>query len=353
MICRCFLKAIVGGLFVCTVAGAGAPETLYFNGGDRLLGFNRGISGGVVNWQLPSGTLMQVPLESVNRIEYQSAPFSAIGSSTQSANHGGWGGDQILGDDFGPPADVGQSARLEGVISAVCGAYRDQCERALAELDQWTRRIELGAQLRDGNSEEDFLNIGSRFEQQRDSRFVGLELGGQYGKANGAPTSNRWYGNSTIDVNRNGNWILFVTSKNEFDEFENLDFRGTLAGGLGYRFYNDQKRRLILRLGPGVTHERFHAPRLRRTTPDLLGEVEVRWPLFDRAELEHKTTVNPSLEDLDVFRLVSNHGVLVRLDENERWSLKLGLRHEYNSKPNKGRRRSDFTTLLQLVYDVQ
>jgi putative salt-induced outer membrane protein YdiY len=82
----------------------------------------------------------------------------------------------------------------------------------------------------------------------------------------------------------------------------------------------------------------------------LFGEVEFRWPLFDRMEVEHKSTINPSVEDFQIFRVVSNYGISLRLDESAKWNFKLGLRHEYNSKPNNNREKSDYTTNILLVY---
>lgn len=126
-----------------------------------------------------------------------------------------------------------------------------------------------------------------------------------------------------------------------------------MAGGVGYRFYNEKTRRIIMRLGPGVTFQKFHAPKVIRTTPDLLAEVEFRWPLLSRAQFEQKTTVTPSLEDFQVFRMQSNSGIVVRLDEDERWSLKFGFQHDYNSRPNLNNKASDYTTSVRLAYQLK
>ena len=88
----------------------------------------------------------------------------------------------------------------------------------------------------------------------------------------------------------------------------------------------------------------------RQTTYAKPGEVEFKWPLYGRMQLEEKTTINPSLEDFQIFRVVSDYGISLRLDDDARWNIKLGMRHEYNSKPNGNREKNDYTTDLLLVY---
>ena len=62
--------------------------------------------------------------------------------------------------------------------------------------------------------------------------------------------------------------------------------------------------------------------------------------------------MRPSLSSLDVFRFRNNTAVLVPLDDEERWSLKLGFRRDYNSVPETTSNRvpMDVTTDVSIVY---
>ena len=157
----------------------------------------------------------------------------------------------------------------------------------------WTKRIELGARFLDGNTNEDYLSTRGRFERSVRDWLGQIDFFGQYGRANDKITANRWNANLTFDYGRHGKWIVFSAAKNEFDEFQNLDYRGTYSSGIGYRFFNDSDRRMIVRLGPAVTYEQYRDPVKRRTTPDGFGELEVNWPLLERSAFESKTTVRP------------------------------------------------------------
>lgn len=332
---------------------ADSPEVLFRRNGENVAGRAVGFEDGALKWQTVGGQILTVPIGDIDRIEYhrdtaQPARHGPVVTATNPEHPPSAGG-----PDLAAPEKVGAVADAEpprSYFELVYSSLESTYARAFTGVSDWTERIELGARFQDGNTDSDFLNVAAEFEQKTESRMVQIEGGGQYGQANGDLNTNRWFANATVDFNRDGNWILFVTSKNEYDEFENLDYRGTLSGGLGYRFFNEEGRRLIFRLGPGVTHEDFDSPDMTRTTPDLFGEMELKWPLDERIGLEHKTTVNPSVEDFSVVRVVSNNGLLFQLDEDDKWSLKLGFRYEYNSQPNAGRELSDYTSSILLVY---
>ena len=243
-----------------------------------------------------------------------------------------------------------RSFRIVDLIAPTFESAEDFVEGSFDLFSEWTKRIELGARFIDGNSDQDFLNTAGRFEKKGENWLGQLEINGQLARAGGTSTTNRWNGNVTYDYGKHGKWIVFATAKNEYDEFEGLEYRGTYSSGLGYRFFNEKDRRLIARLGPGVTYERFTNPIRERTTPDAFAELEINWPVFRRSSFESKTTMHPSLNDVNVFRLTSQNGLLFKIDTKGAWKLKLGFRFDYNSRPNNGRLPADYTTNILLVY---
>ncbi|MEX2286267.1 MAG: DUF481 domain-containing protein [Planctomycetaceae bacterium] len=331
------------GCFLCLLAGiarGGEGEVLVFKSGERIAGTSLGFVDGTLRWQMSTGGVVGIPLDVVDRVEFTKATTD----SSQPAAP-----DSASTSEPAEPCDPDEDDET-GYFYEVEEVFTDAYHSTITQAKKWTNRIEFGGQFLDGNSEQDSLTVKGLFENKQEHKFYQVESGGQYGRADGVNTSNRWFANGTCDCDNQGNWITFITAKNEFDEFENLNYRGTYSTGIGYRFFNDDKRRLITRVGPGLTHERYIHPFDTRTSPDLFGEVEFRWPMFDRLELEHKSTINPTVEDLKIFRLVSTYGISLRLDEDARWNLKLGMRHEYHSKPNTGRENSDYTTNILLVY---
>ncbi len=340
-----------------TTGFAGEPDHVYLRSGEHLTGSGQGLQNGFLLWETSTGEVLQIPIEAIDRVVYPALvppivppppadpPAKVVDPAPVAPTP------EAATDEPGEPAV--EEAPAEPQVSMITIVF-EQLERPVEPIrngiTSWTKRVEIGGRFIDGNSQQDTINFGAEFERQFDRKFFQFDFGGQYGRDKEGPITNRWFGNGTADFDRNGNWILFVTAKNEYDEFKNLDYRGIYSGGLGYRFYNEKTKRLIVRLGPGMTYERYFEPFRERVSPDLFGEVELRWPICEHIQLEHKMTINPTVEDFKIFRMVNNTGLLFRVDEDGRWNLKLGLRHEYNSNPNEGRMHSDYISSLVLVY---
>jgi len=314
-------------------------ETLFLKDGTSSTGHSRGFRNGRLLWQRANGLTKPISLDEIDRVEYPRRPANPIDLFDSASNSVGSGSSAQNDPEHGVPG-------LQPTLRSI----KDLFHESLDGFSTWTKRIEAGGRFLDGNSDEDFINAAGRFEREKGNSVGQLEFAGQYGRSDGDVTSNRWNANVTYDYGRHGKWIVFATAKNEYDEFENLDYRGTYSSGIGYRFFREKDRRLIVRVGPAVTYERFRDPVVNRTTPDGFGELEWNWPLLSRSSFESKTTVHPSLSEISVVRVVSNNGLLFRLDEHGRWRLKIGFRFEYNSKPNEGRLPADFTTSVLIVY---
>ncbi|RPI74190.1 MAG: DUF481 domain-containing protein [Planctomycetaceae bacterium] len=217
-------------------------------------------------------------------------------------------------------------------------------------FDTWASRIALGGRSLVGNSNQNFIDLLADFENKTDLRSTQINLGGQFGESNDKVAANRWFANSTTDFYHNHGWLTFTKLMDQYDQLQNLDYRGTFSVGPGYRFLFDDQRRIITRVGPGVTFEIFHAPSNSRTTPDLFGELEIRLPVWQRLRWEQKSTVFPSLSELAIARAQSQTTLLYAFDERERWSLRVGLLYQFNSLPNPGKVPSDYTTNVSIMY---
>lgn len=214
----------------------------------------------------------------------------------------------------------------------------------------WTSRLSLGARYLAGNSNQNFIDFAADFEKKQELRSTQINLQGQFGESNGEVAANRWFANSTTDFYHGSKWMTFVKLMDQYDQLQNLNYRGTFSGGAGYRFLFDDQKRLVFRVGPGVTTEFFRAPTRNRTTPDLFGELELRLPVWARLKWEQKTIIFPSLSSLEVSRAQNQTALLYAFDDQERWSLKIGFQYQFISEPNTGRLPNDYTTNLSLVY---
>jgi putative salt-induced outer membrane protein YdiY len=229
--------------------------------------------------------------------------------------------------------------------------WRERLYRRFTGLfDEWASRVSLGGRSLAGNSNQNFVDLLADFENKTKWRATQINLGGQFGESNNKIVANRWFANSTTDYYHGAKWLSFTKVMDQYDALQNLDYRGTFSAGLGYRFLFDDTRRIITRVGPGVTLEVFHDPSDSRVTADAFGELEMRLPIWNRLKWEQKTTLFPSLTSLEVARAQNNTSLFYAFDERERWSLRVGFLYQYISQPNPGKVPADYTTNVSIMY---
>ncbi len=332
-------------------------EILVLKTGDRLTGNSVGVSDGRLRWQLPTGGEMNVPLAAIDRVEHLPAADELVS----------------VEDEPAPAADAGavvvatamSDPEVKPAIAAIpvpalgdplpfgvawYEAGRSTYAFAATQTGRWTKRFEIGGNYVRGNNETSSLYVAGDTERKYAQVFHTADFSGRYAKSAGKVTQDLWALNSTTDFNKDSDWILFLSQKHLLDELVDLSYRGTFAGGIGYRFINEGPKRLITRLGPSTTVERFSSPARFRMTPDLFAETEFRWPLFDRTRVEYKGTFTPGLSAPHALRYTNLVSVLVTLDKGEAWAMKLGLRHDHNGQPVPGKLADDFITTFSLVY---
>ncbi|WP_198000643.1 DUF481 domain-containing protein [Gimesia fumaroli] len=337
-------------------AGETAPaETLYLKDGQYFSGESIGFEDGNILFRLSDGQVRSIMLGVVDRLEYNSTEEESADSSSKEAllvNNENTALPPLPSviDQVPVPDPLDASPMPEQENESHFKQVEEVCDQCWDYVEVWTKRMEIGGTFLAGNTDRDYVTTGLFLEKSDNDNMFEFEIGGRWGQSNGVRDANRWYGNATLDLARTTDWIVFVTNKNVYDEFENLDWRGTLSAGLGYRFINEKDKRLILRVGPGGTREIYNSPRLRRTTLDVFVEIEFRWPLSDHAQLEHKQTWTPSVDVAQILRVTTETGLLFKLDNKDRWNLRFGLLQVYNSFPNAGRKKSDYTGSVSLVY---
>jgi len=339
------LLLIIGFPFSSRSLSAFEPvaEQLFLKNGDRISGRSLNVEDSHLSFEMLYGEELAIPLDQIDRLEFfgegspDLAPLVIPDAAAQAAVE----------------AEIRQAQQFldeEGEPQFYRPRFGEMWDNISDQAYSWTKRIGLGTRYLQGNSDELFADFSAEFERRFERRFTQIKIWGAYGEAKGVRGTNRWFGNSTTDYTVRGNWVFFTKIMDQYDEFQNLDYRGTYSAGPGYRFLDQDKKRLIVRVGPTVMVEIFHSPITRRVTPDLFGELEVRWPLSQRMQFEQTATLQPGIVDSDQMRANSNTGVIVALDDAECWNLKLGFQYQYNGQPNPGRVPSDYSTQLQIVY---
>lgn len=326
------IAAALGGCASKTTA-AELVERLELKSGSVLDGQSKAVEDGNLRWELAPGEEMLIPLDWIQRVSFLPEPIvTPVVPETSPATAPN------------PEPWIYQLPLAKQVT--------DWYSQLGGVAVTWTRRIQVGGTFADGNTQTDLLDVITELERNTPIQSRQVDAGGQWGRNQSKQTANRWFVNSNFDwpMEEGSQWITFLTSKNEYNALQNLDYRGTVSAGMGYRFIFESKRRLIARFGPAYTVEIFHSPYNLRESPDMFGEFEARWPVLKRMSLEQKMRVQPSILNFELVRVFSTTGLLMDLDEKERWKLRLGFQYTYNSQPSNGRLPSDYLSTVSLVY---
>jgi Protein of unknown function, DUF481 len=353
------LVKATGGSFAARAVSRPLVETVTLVGGSRLTGRAVATESGQLIWELDTGERLRIPLESVSEVTASQVPpgpapqivpevvplegMPKAVETPPESDSTGTVAVMVPNPATHPDDDWTRYVPLYSTTANLIDGFSET-----AAL--WTKRIQLGGQFISGNVDLDQVDFVSEVERSTPTLTRQIDIGGQWSRARSKLTANRWWLNSNFDRPIHNEWITFITTKNEYNEITFLNYRGTVSTGLGYRFLNEEKKRLIVRFGPAYTLEMFTKEPFQRESPDVFGEIEMRWPMFDRTSFEQRVRVQPSILNYELVRVFSNTGLVIDLDDKDRWKLRLGLRYEYNSEPSIGRQPEDFYSTLNLVY---
>ncbi len=249
------------------------------------------------------------------------------------------GHQQVLQE--GTPAVVEISALAEAVPVPPSGTTKPPAS--------WIGRAELGLKGNSGNTERfDVHGLLSTTRTDVLGRLT-LSLRGQYEESSSVRTRSEILAGLRYERDLSPRLFAFTRLELEYDEFENLDLRSTLAGGLGYFLLRNPGQDLKVRLGAAYQHEEFGDG----TSEDKpLAEAGYDYRLDLRRWLRYTSTLTYFVDpgDTGYWRLEAENAADVPLSNVSGWKLRLGVRNEYDAQPLPGIEYLDTSYYLSLVY---
>jgi len=220
-----------------------------------------------------------------------------------------------------------------------------------ALIPKWKLALEAGAVRKEGNS--DTLDARGRLDLTRktDDDLLAFFLSADYSEQDDVRSKNEYRGGVSYEnmLTKRAFWYARVAM--EFDEFENLDLRSTAATGLGYYWIRRDEHELKNRVGLGYRHESFDNGVSTDEAVLDLG-LDYRVDIAPWLQFMHSTTYSPGFEDFDNYRLDLDTALVLPL-KSDILKLKLGVRNEYNSRPQRGIDRLDNTYYANLLMSLE
>ena len=216
--------------------------------------------------------------------------------------------------------------------------------------EPWTAGIELGINGSEGNNNVFSMRAGGH--AKRETKRWKLDSSLIYNKnhSNGVETQNNGKLDTRLDrIMAESPWTLFILENLIYDEFQPWDLQLSVNTGMGYRLIDTETLDLISRFGAGATRE-FGGP-VNEWRPTALFGLDYAHQLTKTQRLTGKVDYFPEWADFGSYRVVTDLGWQVALDQPKNVSLKVSVIDRYDSTPD-GVRPNNLDYAVMLIWSL-
>lgn len=345
------------GLMLMVGTSSALADSVVLNDGSRLVGVIQRLTSEVILLQTAfAAEVLEIDASMVQQVETDEA--ITVDTST---------GDRLVGKVVWEPVtetavvktNFGDLRVPRDELSGLwpVGAESPEELALAAELEaqspKWKLTAEMGGTKKEGNT--DTVEFNGRLELSRKSMvdLLRFYVTGRYGEADQVrDTSEVIFGSYYEHLLFNSDrWFAFGRLELEYDEFENLELRTDLSGGLGYYFIKQDEHELKGRLGAGYLHESFMNGETDSSATLDVG-LDYRVEIKPWLQFVHASTYTPTFDGLEDYRLEFDSAVLLPFTD-QRFAFKLGMKNEYDSMPQPGIERLDNTYYANLLVNIE
>lgn len=335
---RIGLSFLVTVLFL-TCADAWA-DSIRLKDGSHIVGVITGINGGKLVVKTEFAGDISIVLDAILSIETDKETGYKLDTGEV---HSG----QLFFDEGRQELLIGD-ADIDAALGAIV-AIGDPVKLS-GPMVNWSGRAQFGATFEEGDTDElDFDALVSTTRTSDAGRLV-LLVRGEYGETNDVRTDNAVFSSARYEYDQTERRYLLGIAQLEYDEFEDLDIRHSVGGGLGYFFVKRERQILKGFTGLIYQHEQFGNG---TRTDDLLSPIgyEYRLDLRDRLRFRSDSIFFTNLTTTDNWRITAENAIEVPISSQEGWKIRLGVRNKYDNDVQPGIEKLDTVVYSSLVYD--
>jgi putative salt-induced outer membrane protein YdiY len=220
-------------------------------------------------------------------------------------------------------------------------------------LDLWSGNVDLGLALTRGNSETTNFAMAANAVRatKRDKTSVYFTSLYAQNKTNGISetTANAIRGGARYELNITDRTVVFGFGDLEHDEFQKLDLRLVLGGGLGHYLVKSERTQFQV-FGGGNLNKEYFSDDTRRTSGELLAGEDLATKLNDRVSFLERFVLYPNLSEGGEFRMAFDSSLVTKVNRWLDWHLTVSDR--YLSNPAFGVKKNDalLTTGVRLSF---
>lgn len=265
------------------------------------------------------------------------------------------GGEFIVRTAQGSTVSIGKAV-VESIRSPEEQAsYEAEVERLRNPnlLDFWSGFVDVGLSLTKGNAETNTFSTAMKTERktQRDKISVYANSLFAQNSTTGVSetTANAIRGGTRYDMNLNGNLFTFGFLDLEFDEFQNLDLRNVIGGGLGWHV-KDSGRVIFDFYSGGSFNQEFFSTDLTRRSAELVFGEELTYKILESTSISEKLSIYPNLSETGEYRVQFDSTLSTELSSWLAWHFTLSDRFLSNPIPTVKKNDVLLTTGIRLSF---
>ena len=202
--------------------------------------------------------------------------------------------------------------------------------------DFWSGSIDGGLNATRGNARTTAFSTSTNVQRETEKDKISIYTTSIFARdgANGIPetTANTIRGGTRYDVTLSARLFTFGFIDLEFDEFQNLDLRNVLGGGLGWKVKKTDRTTFEIFTGAAFNQEFFAADLTRRTGEIVLGE-ELSYGLFAGTSFSQKFVLYPNLSERGQYRIQFDSSLATNLARGFAWQVTFSERFLSNPLP--------------------
>jgi len=229
---------------------------------------------------------------------------------------------------------------------------------SLGQIAKSTARAEAGAIVSSGNSRSESFNAKFDVAREWESWKQAFGASAVYAADPTGTTGQRWDVSSQTDYKFHTKGFSFASARYEEDRFSGFEYQSSFGMGLGWRFYDDPRTKLIAQVGLGYRQLQTRISLAQDEVTVIPGERQEA--LVQQARLEFERGLNQSTRLLNEMRVeagVENtsirNDVSLQVKIMGSLALAVGYSVRYNTHPPEEFDTTDTLSTLNLVYEMK
>jgi putative salt-induced outer membrane protein YdiY len=220
----------------------------------------------------------------------------------------------------------------------------------------WKNQLSLGASQSSGNNNTTTFSGDLTFHYLHKPdelvvTFTGLYgLTNEVGKDNDVQTAGLFAQTAIFRHDLNERLFLYVSDDARYDAIKGISVQATATGGLGYKIIDEDRFKVDVRGGAGVTYLKTFDGN-SDTSPAAEVGLRLQYIFSDRVNLTHEDVYTTSLSDFDIWRIHSETALNVKLDLERGLGVKFAFYDDYENQPSVGRRNNDTRLVASLTLE--